>query len=102
MGDLKEVEKVKLEALDADRVHELKERTHIDVRGIHEAASTGVIEGAQVIPLPELESRVKDLHGKKNIVINCGTGVRAKAAYSVLAKHSIPGKVICQGIFILM
>jgi rhodanese-related sulfurtransferase len=91
-----------LEVLDTDRVHELKERNHIDVRGFHEAASTGVIEGAQVIPLPELESRIKDLHGKKNIVINCGTGFRAKAAYSVLAKHNIPCKAICQGIFNLM
>lgn len=101
MGDLKEIEKVKVDSVSLENIHDIKERTHIDVRSPHEAVATGIIEGAHLIPLPELELRIKDLHGKKNIVINCGTGVRAKAAYSVLAKHNIPGKVICEGTVLL-
>ena len=50
-----------------------------------------------MIPLPELESRVAELKDKKNLVINCLTGGRAKVAFSVLARNSIASNIIVEG-----
>jgi rhodanese-related sulfurtransferase len=67
------------------------------VRNPEEQESSGIIDGALSIPLPELESRINELKGKKNIILNCMTGVRATAAYSVLVKHDIPCYVLKEG-----
>jgi rhodanese-related sulfurtransferase len=62
---------------------------HVDVRNGPEVSASGIIEGAVNIPLGELEARVAELKGKKNIVINCLSGIRSKIAFSVLAKNGI-------------
>ena len=49
-----------------------------------------------MIPLPTLESRIGELKDKKNIVVNCQTGMRARVAFSVLARHGIESKVIAE------
>lgn len=67
---------------------------HLDVRNVGEWRSSGVIQGAMLIPLPELEARINELKGKKNIVINCLSGMRSKVAFSVLAKYGIESKAI--------
>lgn len=67
---------------------------HLDVRNPGEWRSTGVIKNATLIPLPELEARIGELKGKKDILINCLSGMRSKVAFSVLAKHGITSKVI--------
>ncbi len=93
----KTIEKAKFETVNAQTLQDLKERTHLDVRHAHEQQSMGIIEGAITIPLPQLEGRVNELKGKKNIVVNCMTGVRASVAFSVLAKHDIQSRVLKQG-----
>lgn len=45
-----------------------------------------------LISLPEMESRIEELKGKKNIVVNCLTGMRSKVAFSILAKHNIESR----------
>ena len=45
-----------------------------------------------MIPLPELESRVNEVKGKSNIIVNCLTGLRSKVALSILAKHGVEAK----------
>ena len=45
------------------------------------------------IALPEIESRIEEVKGKKNIVLNCLTGMRSKVAWSLLARHNIEAKV---------
>jgi rhodanese-related sulfurtransferase len=72
---------------------------HLDVRNVAEYRSTGVINGAILIPLRELESRIKELKGKKNITINCLSGLRSKIAFSVLAKYGIESRVLAEGIY---
>lgn len=54
----------------------------------------GVIDGAVTIPLGELEKRVEEVRGKKNIVVNCMGGIRARVAFSILARHGIEAKVL--------
>ena len=71
---------------------DVKDRTHIDVRNKPEWANTGVLEGALLISLPEIESRIDEIKGKKNIVLNCLTGMRSKVAWSLLARHNIEAK----------
>jgi rhodanese-related sulfurtransferase len=45
-----------------------------------------------LIPLPELESRVNEVKGKSNVIVNCFTGLRSKVAFSILAKHGVEAK----------
>lgn len=55
----------------------------LDVRSSEEAAK-GMIQGAVNIPVDELQDRLKELPRDKEIIIHCGTGVRAEMAYSIL------------------
>lgn len=70
--------------------------THLDVRSKVEYDTTGVVEHSVLIPLPELESRVGDLRDYENIHINCRTGLRARVAFSILARHGIKSKVLSE------
>jgi hydroxyacylglutathione hydrolase len=63
--------------------------THVDVRNGPEITASGIIEGAINIPLGELEARVGELKERKNIVVNCLSGIRSKIAFSVLTKYGI-------------
>lgn len=96
IAELKE-EWIKPQILKFNTFHEVKEKTHVDLRSAAENANDGSIEGAIRIPLPELESRVGELKDKENIVLSCATGGRAKVAFSVLAKHGLSSKVLVEG-----
>lgn len=60
----------------------------LDVREPSEFA-TGVIQGAILIPLGEVEKRVADLDAFKDrpIYVVCGSGGRSAQAIKVLSKH---------------
>ena len=55
----------------------------IDVRDPHEYAISR-IEGAELIPLGELPSRLKDLDSSEDIVLHCRTGGRSMEALQLL------------------
>ena len=55
----------------------------LDVRSAGETAE-GKIGWALTIPLDDLQSRLGDLPKDKEIIIHCGSGMRAQMAYNVL------------------
>jgi rhodanese-related sulfurtransferase len=55
----------------------------LDVRSAEEAAE-GKIGWALTIPLDDLQSRLSDLPKDKEIIIHCGSGMRAQMAFNVL------------------
>lgn len=55
----------------------------LDVRTADEAGS-GKIAWATNIPLDDLQARLGELPQKKEIIVHCGTGVRAQMAHSML------------------
>ncbi len=55
----------------------------LDVRSAAETAE-GKIGWALTIPLDDLQSRLSDLPKDKEIIIHCGSGMRAQMAYNVL------------------
>ena len=63
------------------------------MRSKPEWISLGIIDGAITIPLGELEQRIEEVRGKKNIVINCMGGIRARVAFSILARNGIEAHV---------
>ena len=58
----------------------------IDVRDDKEAA-TGVLKGAQHIPLDKLEDASATLPKDKEIVLYCANGIRAQMGYEILNKQ---------------
>jgi molybdopterin/thiamine biosynthesis adenylyltransferase/rhodanese-related sulfurtransferase len=62
----------------------IRERVHvIDVREPHEYQISR-IPGAELIPMGELPSRLKDLDSSEEIVLHCKTGVRSLEALRLL------------------
>ena len=55
----------------------------LDVRS-DEEASSGVIAGAVLIPLDQLEGELGKLDKSKPVIVHCATGVRAEMAYRTL------------------
>jgi rhodanese-related sulfurtransferase len=77
----------------------------LDVRSPEETAE-GKIEGAVNIPVDELQGRLNELPKGKEIIIHCGTGVRAEMAYSILTNAGfnarfLNDKVAIQGTRVL-
>ena len=62
---------------------EPEDKVVLDVRSAAETAD-GKIEWAINIPLDDLQSRLSDLPKDKEIIIHCGSGMRAQMAYNVL------------------
>jgi len=58
----------------------------IDVRDDKEV-STGVLKGAQHIPLDKLEDSAASLPKDKEIVLYCANGIRAQMGYELLSKQ---------------
>jgi hydroxyacylglutathione hydrolase len=83
-----------------DHVKEEKDLTFLDVRNEPEFKSTGVVEGAILIPLPDLPKRAHELKDHKNIVVHCRTGMRARVAASILAQHGIESAVLAESTFL--
>ena len=65
----------------------------IDLRTDEEAA-TGVIAGAQHIPLEKLEDQVAGLPGDKEILIYCANGIRAEMAHETLIAKGIRNRYL--------
>ena len=61
----------------------------VDVR-TPEEYNAEKIEGAVNIPLDQIESRLSEFRGKKNIVVYCRSGIRAGKAKDLLQKNNIP------------
>ncbi|OPC38605.1 rhodanese-like domain-containing protein [Elizabethkingia miricola] len=61
----------------------------VDVR-TPEEYNAEKIEGAVNIPLDQVESRLSEFRGKKNIVVYCRSGIRAGKAKDLLQKNNIP------------
>jgi rhodanese-related sulfurtransferase len=62
---------------------EPEDKVVLDVRSAAETTD-GKIEWAINIPLDDLQSRMSDLPKDKEIIIHCGSGMRAQMAYNVL------------------
>jgi phage shock protein E len=60
----------------------------VDVREPAEFAS-GSVKGAVNIPLGSIQSRIKELKGKENIVVFCRSGNRSSMAADILQKNGI-------------
>lgn len=58
----------------------------VDVRTSAETAK-GIIQGAILIPLPMLPSRIPDLDGEAPLVFYCHSGIRSAQAGSFLTSH---------------
>jgi adenylyltransferase/sulfurtransferase len=59
----------------------------LDVRTKEEYASVH-IKGSILIPVQELESRIKELNPNKEIIIHCKVGGRSASAAEILAKNN--------------
>jgi rhodanese-related sulfurtransferase len=59
----------------------------LDVRSAEEYAQDGHIARATLIPLPELERRVRELPTDRTIVCICRSGNRSAAACDLLARQ---------------
>ena len=72
-----------------DELEEFRSKTRerdyllIDVRQPGEFAE-GHIPGAQLVPLPEIESRMAELDGEKNLILYCRTGGRSSVAAALI------------------
>jgi hydroxyacylglutathione hydrolase len=78
------------------QLKDLKEYVHLDVRNVPELESGGVVENSISIPLPKLPERVGEVKGKEGIVVNCRTGLRARVAYSILAREGITATILAE------
>ena len=61
----------------------------LDVRRADEVQTTGIIAGAQWIPLDQLDEEVQSINSAKQgpLVIYCAGGVRSLAACKILQAH---------------
>lgn len=85
------------------RAEQFKERVNqksrvmlIDVREPHEF-KTGHIPTAVNIPLSQLNSRVKEISMKNDVLLYCRSGMRSKQAAKVLKKHGFAKMAHLQG-----
>ena len=65
----------------------------VDVRTAAEVAMAR-IPGAINLPLAELESRIAELPAGRELVFSCRTGVRARSALEILARHGRPARLL--------
>ena len=89
-----------LETLRADqfkeRVNQKSKVLLIDVREPHEF-KTGHIPTAINIPLSQLNSRVKEISTKNDILLYCRSGMRSKQAAKILKKQGVQKMAHLQG-----
>jgi rhodanese-related sulfurtransferase len=72
---------------------EPEDKVILDVRSAAETAE-GKIVWAMTIPLDDLQSRLSDLPKDKEIIIHCGSGMRAQMAYNVLQNAGYPSRFL--------
>ncbi len=71
----------------------------IDVRTDQEAA-TGVIAGAQHIPLEKLEDVLAGLPKDKEVLIYCANGIRAEMAHQTLNENGVKNRFLNENVII--
>jgi len=67
----------------------LDEIAVLDVRSEDECREEGLIEGALVIPLDELERRMDEVPRGKTLVVHCHMGGRSRKATELLRTHGL-------------
>lgn len=72
---------------------EPEDKLVLDVRTADET-STGKISWAKNIPLDDLQSRLGELPKDKEIIVYCGTGMRAQMAYTVLQNAGLKSRFL--------
>lgn len=87
-------EKIQPKIIDGKEALTIENRTHLDVRNLPEWKETGVFENSILIPLGELSNRTEETKGKTNLMVSCRSGLRARFAYSILAKAGIDSIVL--------
>ena len=65
----------------------------LDVRNADETAD-GKIEWAKNIPVDDLQNQMNTLPKDKEIIVHCGTGMRAQIAYSALANAGFKSRFL--------
>lgn len=68
----------------------------LDVRNPDEFALCR-LEGATLVPLPELPSRVGEIPGDRPLVVYCHHGIRSLRAVHFLREHDFPEALSLQG-----
>ncbi|QRG67755.1 rhodanese-like domain-containing protein [Brevibacillus choshinensis] len=79
-----------------DRVNQKSRVMLIDVREPHEYKK-GYIPSAVNIPLSQLNSRVKEISSKNDVLLYCRSGMRSKQAAKVLSKHGFTNMAHLKG-----
>lgn len=81
-----------------------EKKQFVDVRTKNEWRKTGVVRGAMLIELDKLDhdsedklSQLRRLSKRRLIVVNCGSGQRAKLAASILYRHGICPVILIEG-----
>jgi rhodanese-related sulfurtransferase len=70
-----------------DQLRQSRDALIVDVRNPDEWATTGVLPGATLIPLPEFEQRApRELSKDRPIYVICNSGNRSRAASDILIK----------------
>lgn len=64
----------------------------VDVRTPAEFAS-GSVQGAVNIPLDQVQARISEFKGKKDIIVFCRSGNRSSQAKSILERNDITGVI---------
>ncbi len=90
-GDMKMVDYRKALSCDRSMVNIL------DVRTDEEITESGTVDGAILIPVDDLRSRLDELDKEKTIYILCAVGLRAYLAYRILAQRGFDVFVISGG-----
>lgn len=79
-----------------ERVNQKSRVMLIDVREPHEYKK-GYIPSAVNIPLSQLNSRVKEISNKNDVLLYCRSGMRSKQAAKVLSKHGFTSMAHLKG-----
>lgn len=69
----------------------------IDVRSAEEFEQDGKIEGARLIPLPALSSRMSDISKETPVAVICRSGSRSHVAAEMLARAGYTNVFNVQG-----
>ena len=71
-----------------EAIERLSELVVIDVRGEDEfEGRLGHVEGAKLVPLPDLEARIAELPRSRALLIVCRSGARSAKACALLEAH---------------
>ncbi|OYU95293.1 MAG: MBL fold metallo-hydrolase [Bacteroidetes bacterium B1(2017)] len=85
-----------VDSIEPEEILGIDMHTIIDVRNPSEWNS-GVMEGAELIPLSKLESRLVNLDKNQRYLIHCAGGYRSMMAASIMKKHGFTNIINVKG-----